>query len=82
FMGHSVGGVGTPWNLKSQGFIEVAAFTAGCNFRCPQCQNWSITYRGKEDFEHYILTPKEAAKIMTEVRKEYQVNRMAISGGE
>jgi pyruvate formate lyase activating enzyme len=32
FMGHPVGGVGTPWNLKARGIIEVALFAAGCNF--------------------------------------------------
>lgn len=40
FTGHPVGGVGTPWRLKRvQTYIEVACFAAGCNFRCPQCQN-------------------------------------------
>lgn len=40
FMGHKVGGVGTPWWLSGGGdYIEVACFTAGCNFCCPQCQN-------------------------------------------
>jgi len=41
FMGHGVGGVGTPWRLKGR-YIEAACFTAGCNFLCPQCQNWSF----------------------------------------
>ncbi|MDI6806764.1 MAG: radical SAM protein, partial [Candidatus Aenigmarchaeota archaeon] len=35
-------------------------------------------YRG----EGNSLTPKKAAEIMTRTRKEYGVNRMAISGGE
>jgi pyruvate formate lyase activating enzyme len=79
WMGHAVGGVGTPWQLKrSYGFIEAACFTAGCNFRCPQCQNWTATYCGKE----MALTPREAAMLMTDARKTYKVDRMAISGGE
>jgi pyruvate formate lyase activating enzyme len=78
FMGHTVGGVGTPWDLKSRGYIEVACFTGGCNFRCPQCQNWTTTYGG-----HGIpLSPGEAAQRMTISRQQFRVNRMAISGGE
>ena len=79
FMGHTVGGVGTPsWELKGGGYIEVACFAGGCNFRCPQCQNWAVTYGGKDE----PLTPKEAAHRMTASRKYFGVNRMAISGGE
>ena len=60
WMGHAVGGVGTPWRLKkSYGFIETACFTCGCNFQCPQCQNWTSTYNGKE----IALTPREAALL-------------------
>ena len=82
FMGHGVGGVGTPWDLKGQGYAETVLFTAGCNFRCPQCQNWTTAFRGKENVEYRALTPEGAAEKMTKVRKEYRVNRMAISGGE
>lgn len=79
WMGHAVGGVGTPWQLKrSYGFIEAACFTSGCNFRCPQCQNWTATYCGKE----IAVTPREASMLMTDARKTYKVDRMAISGGE
>lgn len=78
WMGHSVGGVGTPWWLKGHSAIEVACFTAGCNLRCPQCQNWTTTYRGRG----IALTPKEAALLTTETRKRCGVDRMAISGGE
>ncbi|MEM0315352.1 MAG: radical SAM protein, partial [Archaeoglobaceae archaeon] len=46
--------------------------------RCPQCQNWTTTYNGKE----VALTPREAAVKMTVVRRSYRVDRMAISGGE
>jgi len=79
FTGHSVGGVGTPWRLKHvHTYIEVACFASGCNFRCPQCQNWDITYNG----ESSPMTPSEAAQRMTAARKKFGVDRMAISGGE
>lgn len=79
WMGHTVGGVGTPWYLKgSYGHIEAAVFACGCNLRCPQCQNWTTTYCGKEA----ALTPKEAAVLMTDTRRRCRVDRMAISGGE
>lgn len=79
WMGHAVGGVGTPWHLKSpRRFIEAAVFTCGCNLRCPQCQNWRMTYNG-------IVqpgTPEDAAIRMTLARRHYAVDRMAVSGGE
>ncbi|MEM1665942.1 MAG: radical SAM protein [Nitrososphaerota archaeon] len=78
WMGHPVGGVGTPWWLKGDRYIEVACFACGCNLRCPQCQNWTTTYCGKDR----ALSPFEAARITTYMRKVYRVNRMAISGGE
>ena len=79
FSGHQVGGVGTPWWLKSGGgYIETACFAAGCNFRCPQCQNWDITYQSQGK----PLSPREAAERMTQGRHKFGVDRMAISGGE
>jgi pyruvate formate lyase activating enzyme len=79
WMGHSVGGVGTPWYLKkSYGFVEAACFACGCNFLCRQCQNWRTTYNGRE----VALTPREAALLMSDARRCYGVDRMAISGGE
>jgi pyruvate formate lyase activating enzyme len=78
FMGHTVGGVGTPSDLKSRGYIEVACFAGGCNFRCPQCQNWTTTYGGRG----VPLSPEEATHRMTMSRQQFGVNRMAISGGE
>jgi pyruvate formate lyase activating enzyme len=79
WMGHAVGGVGTPWRLnKLSGFIETACFTCGCNFQCAQCQNWTTTYNGRE----IALTPREAALLMSDSRRNYRVDRMAISGGE
>lgn len=77
WMGHTVGGVGTPWYLKKTfGYIEAAVFACGCNLRCPQCQNWTTTYCGKE----IALTPREAAVLMTDTRRRCRVDRMAISG--
>lgn len=79
FQGHQVGGVGTPWDAKQGcGYIEVACFGAGCNFRCPQCQNWPTTY-AKDDPP---MSPAEAAERLTETRRSCGVDRMAISGGE
>jgi pyruvate formate lyase activating enzyme len=78
WMGHPVGGVGTPWWLKGHRYIEVACFACGCNLRCPQCQNWTTTYCGKDK----PLSPSEAARITTYMRNRYRVDRMAISGGE
>jgi pyruvate formate lyase activating enzyme len=79
FSGHTAGGVGTPYWLKDHhGYIETACFAAGCNLRCPQCQNWETTYKGKGK----PLTPSEAAELMTASRKKVGVDRMAVSGGE
>jgi pyruvate formate lyase activating enzyme len=76
---HYVGGKGTPWWLKPTGrYIEVAIWVAGCNLRCPQCQNFSTTYDGRTP----PLTPEDAAKRITNARRRFGVNRMAISGGE
>ncbi len=76
--GHPVGGVGTPWWIKGFRYIEVAVFACGCNLRCPQCQNWTTTYCGVGK----AYTPREAALVMTNMRRIYGVDRMAISGGE
>jgi len=80
FQPHPVGGVGTPWWVKKsgRGWIEVACFAHGCNLRCPQCQNYTVTY----DNVAPALTPLEAAATLTAQRREYGVDRMAISGGE
>lgn len=78
FMGHGVGGVGTPWQIKGRGYIEVACFAGGCNFRCPQCQNWTTTYSGQGT----PLTPQETARRLTHARHSFGVDRLAISGGE
>jgi len=70
----------SPWWVKKSGqhYIEVACFAHGCNLRCLQCQNYTVTY----DNVTLPSTPLEAAAILTAQRKEYGVDRMAISGGE
>jgi len=80
FQPHPVGGVGTPWRVKKseRHYVEVACFAHGCDLRCPQCQNYTVTY----DNVAPILTPLEAAAVLTAERKKYGVDRMAISGGE
>jgi len=78
FIPHTVGGVGTPWWIKGKGYIEVACFAAGCNLRCPTCQNFMVTYNSKLP----PMTPKEAAILLTKARRRYNVDRLAISGGE
>ena len=78
-MGHPTAGVGTPWQLKNYSTpIEICTLVAGCNFRCPQCQNWFITYAGKGQ----PWTPKETAEALTNLKKQLNVNRFTISGGE
>ena len=77
--GHAVGGKGTPWWLKGRRrVVEVAIWAAGCNLRCPQCQNYATTYDGTGR----PLTPMDAALLVTNACRFYHVNRMAISGGE
>lgn len=77
--GHSVGGKATPWLLKTEGrYIEVAIWTAGCNLKCPTCQNYDITYNGRSE----PVTPYTAAELVSTARRRYNVDRMAISGGE
>ncbi len=78
FIPHVVGGVGTPYYLKNySSYIEVACFTHGCNFRCPQCQNHVMAFTGG-----IPISPENAASVLTGVRLMYKVNRMAFSGGE
>ncbi|MFA6334986.1 MAG: AmmeMemoRadiSam system radical SAM enzyme [Bacteroidales bacterium] len=33
--------------------------TAGCNFHCLNCQNWSISQASPRELDHYNLTPRE-----------------------
>ncbi|MEM3550571.1 MAG: radical SAM protein [Candidatus Bathyarchaeia archaeon] len=77
--GHTVGGKATPWTEgKGLRYIEVAVWVAGCNLRCPQCQNYHVTY----DNHSAALTPREAAELLTAYRRKYGVKGLAISGGE
>ncbi len=78
FSPHMVGGVGTPINIRNYSSpVEVACFTHGCNFRCPQCQNHMMAFSGGLE-----MPPKEAAFMLSSMRRIYHVNRMAFSGGE
>jgi pyruvate-formate lyase-activating enzyme len=51
---------------------------AGSNLRCPHCQNYTTTYGGTGP----LLAPQEVALGVTRARQQYQVDRMAFSGGE
>lgn len=79
FGAHTVGGVGTPYQLKqNEGPIEVVAFTHGCNLRCPQCQNYQMAYTAGG----HLLDGHETAQILLGLKDQHQVNRIALSGGE
>ncbi len=36
--------------------------TAGCNFRCLNCQNWQISQTSPEELDHYNLMPEEVVE--------------------
>jgi pyruvate formate lyase activating enzyme len=75
----TAGGEATPMSLAHRGeYVEVVIWTAGCNLRCPQCQNYRVTYDGVTE----PLTPDEAAQLVTQARGRYSVDRMTVSGGE
>ena len=81
FQGHHVGGVGTPKNIEVPsplGYLEVACFASGCLYRCPTCQNWQVVYLSNAE----PILPKIAARKLSAIRKQFRVDRMAISGGE
>ncbi|MDY6842840.1 MAG: radical SAM protein [Thermodesulfobacteriota bacterium] len=80
FMGHPVGGVGTPWQARREKsvFVEAVCLAAGCNLRCPQCYNWTHTYAGVGK----KLTPRQAAEKLSKEKNRLNLNRMLISGGE
>ncbi|MEM3620564.1 MAG: radical SAM protein [Nitrososphaerota archaeon] len=75
---HKVGGKGTPWWEVRTGYVEAAIWVAGCNLRCPQCQNYYVTYDNATD----PVTPKEAARMTTWCFRRYDTKGIAISGGE
>ena len=76
---HTVGGKATPWwEVDYVNYVEAAIWVAGCNLRCPQCQNYSTTY----DNVSQPMTPKEAAVAVIYCHKIYNTKGIAISGGE
>jgi len=76
---HPVGGKATPWwEVGRAPYVEAAVWTAGCNLRCPQCQNWRITY----DNSSAAVSPSEAARLLVACGKLYGTKGLAISGGE
>ncbi|MEA1894441.1 MAG: radical SAM protein [Euryarchaeota archaeon] len=78
FAPHLVGGVGTPYALKSRTHsIEVTCFMHGCNYRCPQCQNHVMAFTGG-----VAMTPETVAEMLARIKGVYQVERVAFSGGE
>lgn len=79
FKAHNVGGVGTPYNLKnSTRPIEIVCFTHGCNLYCPQCQNYQVAFTAGG----HLIDPSETALTLLGLQKQYEVDRIAISGGE
>lgn len=75
---HRVGGKATPWREVGTGYVEAAIWTAGCNLRCPQCQNYQVTY----DNSGEALTSVEAARVLTLCGRTYETRGLAVSGGE
>lgn len=76
---HMVGGKGTPWwEVDLINYVEAAIWVAGCNLRCPQCQNYHVTY----DNTTQPLRPEEAVRLILKCHKEYGTKGVAISGGE
>ena len=76
---HRIGGKASPWwEVDGINFVEVAIWVAGCNLRCPQCQNYHVTY----DNVSKALSPREAAELVTSYRIVYGVRGIAVSGGE
>ena len=76
---HVVGGKGTPWwEVNYIDYVEAAIWVAGCNLRCPQCQNYHVTY----DNVSTPMTPDEAAKLVVYCHRKHHTRGIAISGGE
>jgi len=76
---HRVGGKATPWfEVDYSSYVEAAIWVAGCNLRCPQCQNYSVTY----DNSSPALTPREAARALAACQRVYGTRGVAVSGGE
>ncbi len=76
---HLVGGKATPWwEVDYESYVEAAIWVAGCNLRCPQCQNYHVTY----DNVSKPLTPREAARRIAACQRRYETKGVAVSGGE
>lgn len=76
---HMVGGKATPWwEVDYVHYVEAAIWVAGCNLRCPQCQNYHVTY----DNTTPPLKPGDAAKLAILCHREHGTRGIAISGGE
>lgn len=76
---HLVGGKATPWwEVNYVDYVEAAIWVAGCNLRCPQCQNYEVTY----DNVSSALTPRQAARLLAACQRRYDTKGVAISGGE
>ena len=76
---HVVGGKATPWwQVDYRSYVEAAIWVAGCNLRCPQCQNYVVTY----DNTSKPMTPREAAIEVVKCHREYGTRGIAVSGGE
>ena len=62
------------YSLQGEGFHtgRPAVFVrfAGCNLRCPFCQNDSISQRGEDDVEWRKTTPGELADLALRVKRE------------
>jgi pyruvate formate lyase activating enzyme len=71
-----------PWcdRVREDSFPEICCFVCGCNFRCPQCQNWRISYKGTGT----PLAPGETARDFTHEKEArgFKKVTMSISGGE
>jgi len=75
------GGVGTPWEARknqTSEWLEICCLVAGCNFRCPQCHNSVVTYMSKGP----AYTSEEAAIMLTKTRRQLNLDRFCLSGGE
>jgi len=76
---HLVGGKATPWwEVDYSSYVEAAIWVAGCNLRCPQCQNYHVTYDGRSS----PMTPRQAARLLAGCQRAYGTRGVAVSGGE
>lgn len=76
---HVVGGKATPWwEVDYVHYVEAAVWVAGCNLRCPQCQNYHVTY----DNVTTPLSPMKAAELLVACHRRYSTRGVAVSGGE